>query len=135
MSDYLTGMVYDRTSADVAAKNKKGIWNASDLNRVEEAIQYVGAAIGISVSTRSWSFGESVTFGKLSATVADEQNLRDHWLVASDCPATPSLVSWNYASANALERVLSDMKDFIISKEEDKVYAGQIYSGGGRVLQ
>ena len=41
MSEIIDSLVYDRTQADVTARNAKGTYNYTDLNRVNSAVEYL----------------------------------------------------------------------------------------------
>lgn len=43
MSDILNDLIFDRTDADLAGNTDKGNYNASDLNRVAAAVNYISA--------------------------------------------------------------------------------------------
>lgn len=134
MSDYLTGMVYDRTQADVDARSAKGFWNSGDVNRVEAKAKQIGSFLGMSTHYRTWSVGDPVYLEDITEILADVANLRAAWRVASDCPSSPSPVFFDWRAANALERILSDMDDFRISALTDFLYSNQAQSGQEVVL-
>ena len=46
--------VYDRTQEDIDNRTKKGYLNASDLNRIENNIKYVGELMGKSINSKTW---------------------------------------------------------------------------------
>lgn len=132
--DYLTGMVYDRTQADVDAGNSKGFWNISDINRVESKEKEIADYLGITITYKTWSLGDLISLGDIQTILNDIQRMRNAWHTASDTPATPTQNSWDYASANNIEKILSDMYDFILSVQSDFIYSDQIYSGQEAIL-
>ena len=132
--DYLTGMVYDRTLSDVANKASKGYWNISDLNRIEKAIKEMSDYLNLGLITKTWILGESISLSEYNLIYNNINAIRLAWYSATDTPPTPTANCFNYSKANDLEKILSDMIDFKISKETDKTYSGQIYSGGEKAL-
>ena len=132
--DYLTGMIFDRTNSDVFNKTEKGYWNDSDINRVETAIKEMSDYLSLGLTTKTWKIGDSVTFSEYEIMYNNIEAIRKVWYVSSDCPTTPIANYFNYSKANDLEKILSDMIDFKISKETDKTYSGQVYSGGEKAL-
>jgi hypothetical protein len=132
--DYLTGMVYDRTQADVDAGNSKGFWNISDINRVESKEKEIADYLGITITYKTWSLGDLISLEDIQAILADIQRMRNAWHTASDTPATPTPNGWDYASANNIEKILSDMYDFVLSVQSDFIYSDQIYSGQEAIL-
>jgi hypothetical protein len=129
--DYLTGMVYDRTQADVDAGNSKGFWNISDINRVENKEKEIADYLGITITYKTWSLGDLISLGDIQTILNDIQRMRNAWHTATDTPATPTPNGWDYASANNIEKILSDMYDFVLSVQKDFIYSNQIYSGEG----
>ena len=69
-------LVTDRTSADAAAKNEKGTYNAADLNRVTEAVAYLRPIFkeyGYTVSDselRTWAENELPKASEMAASRA-----------------------------------------------------------------
>jgi hypothetical protein len=88
--DYLTGMVYDRTQADVDAGNSKGFWNISDINRVESKEKEIADYLGITITYKTWSLGDLISLGDIQTILNDIQRMRNAWHTASDTPATPT---------------------------------------------
>jgi hypothetical protein len=132
--DYLTGMVYDRTQADVDAGNSKGFWNISDINRVESKEKEIADYLGITITYKTWSLGDLISLGDIQTILNDIQRMRNAWHTASDTPATPTPNGWDYASANNIEKILSDMYDFVLSVQSDFIYSDQIHSGQEAIL-
>lgn len=130
--DYLTGMVFDRTAQDVANKTDKGYWNISDVNRIENTIKTMSDFLSLGLTTKTWILGESISLSDYNLIYNNINAIRSAWYSATDTPPTPTANYFNYSKANDLEKILSDMIDFKISKETDKTYSGQVYSGGER---
>ena len=130
--DYLTGMVFDRTAQDVANKTDKGYWNISDVNRIENAIKTMSDYLGLGLTTKTWILGDSVTLSDYNLIYNNINAIKSVWHSADDTPSIPTANYFSYEKANDLEKILSDFLDFKISKETDKTYSGQVYSGGER---
>jgi len=130
--DYLTGMVFDRTAQDVASKTDKGYWNISDVNRIENTIKTMSDYLSLGLTTKTWILGESISLSDYNLIYNNINAIKSVWYSATDTPPTPTANCFNYSKANDLEKILSDMIDFKISKETDKTYSGQVYSGGER---
>jgi hypothetical protein len=129
--DYLTGMTYDRAEADVINRNRKGFWNIEDLNRIENKEKEIADYLGISISYRTWSLGDLISLSNINTILDDISKLREVWHTASDTPVNPSPNNFNFQSANDIEKILSDMYDFVLSVQKDFIYSNQIYSGEG----
>lgn len=128
--DYLTGMVFDRTQADVTNKTSKGYWNTADLNRIEAAISTMSDYLSLGLSTKTWIMTEYISKSDYNLIYNNVESIRNVWRVSSDAPATPSINGFNFESANDLEKILSDFLDFKISAETDFKYSSQLIAGG-----
>ena len=73
-----------------------GFYNASDLNRVAEAVEYVNnrltaAGFNITVTAkRSWSAGDIPTVAQMTAYLADITKMRGAIAMLSTTPSVPS---------------------------------------------
>ena len=76
-------LVTDRTQADVDARNDKGTYNASDLNRVGAAVAYVAGRLlecGTSVDVspkQDWPESDTPTASQMERYRSDVAALRD----------------------------------------------------------
>lgn len=53
-------LITDRTQADVKAQNEKGTYNASDLNRVESAVDYLAVLLASDLPIDLHAYAESL---------------------------------------------------------------------------
>ena len=135
MSDLLT-LVTDRTRADVDAGNAKGTYNASDLNRVGAAMNYVADRLKaqgydphISPKT-DWMDGEWVTPSDEAVYLGDLAELRKQFTLYETTPEVPpDLEKLNYIEANSIEQILVDIDALLTNIAAGWLYSGEIYSG------
>jgi hypothetical protein len=131
----LSDLITDRTAADVTMRRKKGSYNASDLNRVSAAAEYVRAlirALGYTLpdgNDRVW----------LESDIPDIPGLADHHSAvlgldvigyAREKLRLPgSLVHLTYTDANMIERFLLEIGEAAERIPKTYIYSGEIYGG------
>ena len=153
-------LITDRTQADVervqalAAKGfaamtaaeqaewlagMKGSHNASDLNRVGTALNYLadrlGAICGRSITWTAktdWAVTDIATASQAAEYRQHIQDIRDALTYPADTPDAPSLNRLTYASANDIERILVLCEELIdnITKAFRYTGAAECATGG-----
>ena len=129
-------LVTDRTAADVAAQNAKGTYNASDLNRVGAAMNYVadrltsqGYAVAISPKT-DWQPSDWPTPQTMEQYLDDLNELRRQFTVMESTPKVPAdMVCLTVDEANDIEKILEDIDLLLTNIAAGWLYSGEIYSG------
>ena len=133
---FIDTLVTDRTQADVNAGNAKGTYNASDLNRVVAAMNYVADRLReqgydphINPKT-DWKDGEWVTPADQAVYLGDLAELRKQFtMMASTQEVPPDLEKLNYIEANSIEQILVDIDALLTNIAAGWLYSGEIYSG------
>lgn len=94
----------------------RGAYNASDLNRVQEAMEYLAgifSSYGYAVSLQvmpTWSDSDIPTEAQMTAYLSNLAALRGVLAVLPATPSTPeSMELLTYATANDIERILMDI--------------------------
>lgn len=111
MSSILDTLITDRVG---------GYYNASDLNRVAEAMQYVSDrlhAAGYTVpitSKTTWQIGDMPTESELATYVAEVTALRNALALVTP-PAPEDMDDLTVAAANNIERILLDVDAWLTS--------------------
>ena len=137
-------LVTDRTSADVAARNEKGTYNASDLNRVGAAMNYVfdrlkAAGYDPHISPKTdWKGDEWVDLAAQSVYLSDLSELRKQFNVMKSTPEVPPRLlatgintndGLTYTWANDIEKILEDV-DYLLTKSiQSRFFSGELFSG------
>lgn len=131
-------LVTDRTAADVAEQNAKGTYNAADLNRVGEAMNYVAdrlkaAGYDPHISPKTdWKETDWPTPSDMERYLRDVSTLRGLLTQMETTPDVPkSMEKLTHWTANDIEQILMDMNDTIARLKAAMFYAGEIYSGEG----
>ena len=115
----------------------RGAYNASDMNRVGNAVQYIADRLtaeryGVYVSPRiGWTEDDFVRQADWNAYLDDVRHLRG---ILTLLPTTPEITDAMYdgigfIEANHIEQILMDL-DFMITRIIlNYVYAGEVFSG------
>lgn len=132
---YLPEMVVDRTKEDVLAQNEKGFYNASDLNRVEIAVEYIAkllseAGYPVTVETKTnWSKTDYPTENEMQRFLYNIQLLQNRFFAS--LTAMPASMKWiSHAEANNIERILLDLDEMRRKMIEAYRYCGTLDCGG-----
>lgn len=117
------------------AVDHKATYNASDLNRIGEAIQYVANefnASGYIVTVnpkRDWAAADTPTAAQIEHILEELRLLRGILGVAS-LPVPPvNMVKMTYQKANAIEELLYQLDRQLFLIIYGSWYSGEIYSG------
>ena len=132
----LLTLITDRTAEDVANKTAKGFYNASDLNRVGAAVQYVAerfAAQGYAVTVHpktDWTEKDIPTASELETYRQNIASLRGLIAVLKSTPETPETMRFlDYLKANDIERILLDLDTLLTNAALAWYQSGEIYAG------
>ena len=132
----LLTLVTDRTRADVANQTDKGFYNASDLNRVGAAVEYIagrvtalGYACPVTVK-KDWLTSDAPTASQLETYRQNIVTLRGQIAVMQSTPEAPaSMAGLNYVKANNIEQILLDLDALIDKLIKSWYFAGELYAG------
>lgn len=103
--------ITDRTYEDVLLRNEKGVYNHTDMNRVESAVAAISHALGLQLTTKTdwaapgvyspetWPTGE-----QLARYLSNVTRIRDYFDMNISLPSYMDYLT--YTGANAIERVL-----------------------------
>ena len=132
----LLSLITDRTRADVENETDKGFYNASDLNRVGAAVEYIAArftALGYAcvVTTKTdWLTSDAPTASQLETYRQNIVTLRGQIAVMASTPEAPaSMAGLNYVKANNIEQILLDLDALITNITKSWYFSGEVYAG------
>lgn len=132
----LLSLITDRTRADVVNQTDKGFYNASDLNRVGAAMQYVAerfAAQGYTVTVHpktDWLASDIPTASELETYRQNIATLRALLAVMKSTPETPETMRFlDYIKANDIERILLDLDTLLTNAALAWYQSGELYAG------
>lgn len=137
--DYLSSRRWDDlTDTEKAEWNGalKGAYNAADLNRVGNAVQYVAnrlnsAGCAVDVSPKlDWVIKDIPTIDQMAKYLDEVGTIRSAIAVLPDTPPLPENMGYlTYIEANNIERILWDVNLLINNMIAAWYYSGEIYSG------
>lgn len=116
--------------------NLKGCYRYTDLNRVEEAVEYLKNKIieyGWSINlqpTKIWTQYDYPNSSDMTRYLNNIKAIRDLNWVLSDTPNAPSNIKLGWSEANDIERILHDVELMLVNITETYLYCGEIFSGG-----
>ena len=129
-------LITDRTRADVANQTDKGFYNASDLNRVGAAVEYIAgrfAALGYACPVtvkKDWLTSDAPTASQLETYRQNIVTLRSRIAVMQSTPEAPaSMAGLNYVKANNIEQILLDLDALITNITKSWCFSGEVYAG------
>lgn len=137
-------LITDRTKADVINGTEKGSYNASDLNRVGAAMNYVAdrlkaAGYDPHISPKTdWKDGDWVTPAAQAVYLGDLVELRKQFALYETTPEVPPRIlatainsndGLTYTWANDIEQILMDIDVLLTNIAAGWLYSGEIYSG------
>ncbi len=134
-------MIYDRTLADVEAGNAKGFYNIADLNRVGQAVAWLGTAFNqycypVVVTPKvDWLMTDFPNQSDMAVYLANITALITAYYVPVEIPSLPSgMAGLDYEKANAIEKILADLKKLFDNMLVAFFYSGVFYAGEELVL-
>lgn len=151
-------LVFDRTSEDLArwaylhqkgyaamtAEERiewngaalRGSYNASDLNRVGSAVDYVAKRLrscgsSVSVAPRmDWQETDIPTRAEMAAYLADIAALRAALPLRDGTPPAPAdMLGLSWEEANAIESILLAVDEAVTRMSQAWYYSGDLYAG------
>lgn len=114
----------------------KGAYTYRDLNRVENAVEYVAARLREfgylknALTIRSWGVEDKPNESDFARYFANVAMLRDAIAVWETTPDAPrGVVGFDTSKANALERILVDVDQILDLISDAWFFSGDTYSG------
>lgn len=129
----------DWTTGEVAEylADLKGSYNASDLNRVESAVQYILNRFKLdgyndlypSIKT-DWAITDFMSTVEIQRYLQNIRDLRSQFVMPSGTPEVPAdMDNFTYEEANDIERILVIIDEYITKIEQAYFFSGELYGG------
>lgn len=150
-------LITDRTAADVerylTLRNKgfenltaaertewlspmKGAYNYTDLNRVEEAVQYLADKLRergyrVEIGTaKTWTMSSLPTVADMNRYLDNVRVIRGAFATLSTTPQVPSVAAGlTYKEANDIEQILVDVNQLLENMMSAWFFSGDLFSG------
>lgn len=136
-------LVTDRSQADVDSGTEKGFYNASDMNRVTEAMEYLNgmfsgygyitgySPVEVSTGRFQWFEHDIPTIPQMEQYLANVSTLRKTISLFQSTPQTPdSMKFFTHTKANDIEKILVDIETTINRMISTFVPCGEALCGG-----
>ena len=129
------GIATEDELAEWNASGLKGSYNASDLNRVGAAMQYVadrlvefGYAVSIDPKL-DWTSGDWPTPETMGTYLADLAELRSKFAMMQTTPTVPEdMEQLTYTEANNIEKILESIDILLTKSAQVWYYSGEVFS-------
>lgn len=131
-----TALITDRRQQDVSLRTKKGFYNATDLNRVGAAVEYLegrldahGIAVDVEPKT-DWLIRDIPSLEQMRRYLHDVEEMRQALPPKEGTPKTPeSMSNLDWQKANDIEKILVNLDETIRRIRLSYWYSGEIYTG------
>lgn len=114
----------------------KGAYNASDLNRVEQAVAYLHDRLNaygyrmVIEPIRVWTAADVPTVHEMARYIVNIKAIRQAFVTLATTPSVPETMNrLTYADANAIEQILSDVDRLLHNTIASFTHSGEIYGG------
>ena len=116
----------------------KGAYNASDLNRVGIAMNYLKGRLTEAgylkgtefIMKTNWGFSDIPTYDEFKNYISAVGTIREALAVFRTTPPAPAKYnSLNIEEANNIEKILIDVDELITKMQAQKYYCGEMFSG------
>lgn len=130
-------LIYDRTLTDVINKTKKGYYNVSDLNRVEEWCKYLaelltGYGYPVRIETKTnWTIADFPYASEMERIRCNVSKIKQAYCTYLLTPAVPDTLNRiDIEKANAIEKVLFDIDELMNKMVAEFRKSGTFNCGG-----
>jgi len=129
-------LITDRSQADVINNRPKGNYNYIDLNRIENACNYLqgvfnsyGYRIILNVK-KDWQMTDFPTQSEMVRFLSNVRRLVEVYYVLPNTPVLPiSIDRLTYIGANNIEKNLRDMETVLTLMSAHFRYNGELFAG------
>lgn len=137
MSTILDTLITDRTQADIDRDTDRAYNCYLDLNRIEEACEYLAGLLGVQVQTKVWDMKDFRTESEMKRIRENMLKLREVYGAKKATPSTPAKITFSSISqANDIEQILKDIgelyEDMVSGKPRLAIHLGRPTFGNRR---
>lgn len=129
----IDSLIYDRTSTDIANKTTKGLWNYTDMNRVESWCQYLATELTsynypVTITTKTnWARSSKRTSADMERVRSNIKKLKDAFYSFTNIYSNAE--DFDYLKANNWEKILHEIDELYEKMKAEFLYSGTFYSG------
>ena len=129
-------LITDRTQKDVDERTTKGHYNAIDLNRVAQAMNYISNILNqqryhvVITPKTDWAITDIPTQSQMQQYIDDIGALRSAISVFPSTPSTPSnMEGLSWQKANDIESILCDLDTLLKNMAISWYYSSDLFAG------
>jgi hypothetical protein len=132
-------LIFDRTQADIINNTSKGQYNAEDLNRIEEWCKFLAETLTeygykLEISTKTdWVVTDYPSNAEMDRIWSNVNTLKNAYYSFTRIPDNFDKI--DIEKANKIEKILSEINEFISNMLQTFVYSGVAGLGQNRVWQ
>ena len=118
---YIEQLIYDRTAQDLANNTSKAYIAYNDLNRVEGACVELATALGVTITTKTWTMSDWRTESEMERIRQNLITLKNAYYSVPGSPDVPSAITYtSITQANNIEKIIHDIYELYTSVEAGK---------------
>lgn len=121
--------VYDRTQEDIDNRTDKGFLSAADMNRIEQNLATLAAALGVEHEAQAWDNAGKPTASDMSRILDKIAEMKAAYAAYPSTPALPSLLDYRFEKFNSVEQNIFDIHALYEDNAAARSFAGEVYAG------
>ncbi|MFV0414005.1 MAG: hypothetical protein ACK5L3_12205 [Oscillospiraceae bacterium] len=121
--------IFDRTQADVDARNAKAYLDILDYDRIEGNTAHLATEFGLQLATRSWALDDMPTPSEFTRLGSNLAQLISAYHVLPSTPTVPQNPINTFSKVNDLEKILWVLYTLWTENQKNILYAGEGYAG------
>lgn len=131
----LNNLIYDRTAADVEAKNAKGLYRHTDMNRVQDAVVYLRNRFmsdgynPAAYTLEQWSQNDIPKTNRAATYLAAVKSFDGLLKLRESVKLPSSMNALTYIGANNIEKFLTLSDEALDLIESSWWYSDEIFCG------
>lgn len=111
----IDSLIFDRSSTDLMNDTDRCYISYVDLNRVEQACEYLAGILGVSIKTKVWKMEDWRTGTEMDRIRQNIIRLREAYFTKKSTPAVPVEITYtSIYQANNIEKILADINDMYV---------------------
>ena len=121
--------IFDRTQSDITNNTDKGRLQFSDMNRIENNIQFIADEIGITVNIETWARDKHLTKQEWDRILDNIEIIKANWNIPN-IPSNPEHPINQFMKLNTIERIEFLIMNNIIATKDVFIRCGtEAYAG------
>lgn len=121
--------IYDRSQEDVAQRRPKAYLNYADLNRIDNNLQVLAEAFGVTVSSKSWEITDYPSAGQLARILGNLDAVKAAYYSLPSVPTTPGMPVNHYEKVNDIEKAIAELWRVWSENLSCRVRCGELGAG------